>query len=170
MASRTRDILAEVTALDELQKIFIATSKEALGTKWLTSALKLAREEIKKNHPGVRLELWTDQFQPGEITAERLIEIASEYLGAIVVLTGDDFVTMRGTSSPAPRDNLVLETGLFLSRTGLQNVLPLREKDSQWPSDLLGVTFKEFSPPSGNESPGIVARDISGSIVSSSTA
>lgn len=156
---------AEASSVGDLRNIFIATSTEALDKEWLTNALTHANEKVRAKYPDVHLRLWTEEFEPGTVTAKRLIEIASEFLGAIVVLTGDDFVTERGQTTSAPRDNLILETGLFLARTGLQNVLPLREKGSKWPSDLLGVNFKVFDPPAEEESSDILSLDISRSIV-----
>lgn len=128
-----------------VQKVFVASTSEVSETPWLRSALSRAVEAVKAKYPDVEFEPWKSAFEPGDLTPTRLMELATEVLGAVVVLSADDYVEVREERSAAPRDNLLLEAGLFLGRLGLANVLLLREKDSKWPSDLAGITVKEFT-------------------------
>jgi SAM-dependent methyltransferase len=136
---------------DERQTVFIATTSEAMNADWLREAIATANRKIQAEHDGIELQPWTSAFESGDITSLRLIELAAEPLGAVVVLTADDFITSREEESLAPRDNVLLEAGLFLGRLGLRQVLLVRESGSKWPSDLLGVTAKEFSRPGGSQ-------------------
>jgi hypothetical protein len=131
----------------DLLKVFVATTTEALDSDWFGRALEIADENIKSRHPNIDLRPWNIEFRPGDITVTRLLELAPQLLGAVILLTGDDRTETRGKTSPAPRDNLILEAGVFLGQLSLGNVLLLREDRSKWPSDLLGVTPKTFSPP-----------------------
>jgi predicted nucleotide-binding protein/SAM-dependent methyltransferase len=152
MSSTTSNAQANVAANKELLKVFVATTSEALDTDWFSRALEIADEKIKDHHPHIDLRPWNIEFRPGDITVTRLLEIAPQLLGAVILLTGDDQTEERGESKPSPRDNLILEAGLFLGQLSLGNVLLLREENSKWPSDLLGVTPKKFaSPPSERE-------------------
>lgn len=147
---------------DDLQKIFIASTQEAIDTGWLTAAITEAAERVEEKHPEVDFEPWYNAFNPGDITAERLTEMAAQVLGAVIVLTGDDQVESRDETILAPRDNLLVETGLFWGQLGLQNVLLLKQKGSKWPSDFAGVTPKQFKLPDDDDSgrTAIVAKDI----------
>jgi SAM-dependent methyltransferase len=134
------------------RRVFIATSAEALDSGWCVDAIDKANKSVGKSHPDIELMPWDGVFKTGDVTALELIEQAAKVVGAVVVLSADDFTTSRGSKQSAPRDNLVLEAGIFISRLGLPNVLLLRENDSKWPSDLLGVTTKTFDrPPSGRQ-------------------
>lgn len=146
--------------------MFVATTAETMEADWFADALMAADAAVRKSRDDIELQPWSSAFKPGDLTAPRLIELAGVVMGAVVVLAANDYTASRGTSQSAPRDNLVLEAGIFLSRLGLPNVLLLREKGSKWPSDLLGVTAKEFtSPPAAQEgAAAIVANDIARSI------
>ncbi len=137
---------------EDIQKIFIATTSEAYEKDWLREVLTTVNESVRANYPYVELEPWTTSFGDGDITAERLIEISSEVIAAVVVLTADDWTESRGETYTAPRDNLIFEAGLFIGQLGLHHVLLLREVGSKWPTDLYGVTAKAFSqPPEGRK-------------------
>ncbi len=159
--------VSDTSLSDDLRKIFVATTEETIKSSWFISALTTADKAVREKHSDIELKPWTSAFKPGDVTVQRLMELATEMLGAVVVFAGNDQVSSRGQSHSAPRDNLVLEAGIFLSRLGLPNVLLLREENSKWPSDLLGVTSKGFvSPPSEQAGTAdIVSKDIADSII-----
>ena len=138
-------------SLDGPLQIFVATTREAIEEDWLRDALGVASEAVQKRYRDVELQPWTSAFISGDITAPRLVEVAATTLGAVVVLTSEDWVASRENSELAPRDNLIFESGAFMAQLGLRHVLLLRERDSKWPSDLLGVTPVEFSRPPGDQ-------------------
>jgi SAM-dependent methyltransferase len=146
--------------------IFVATTEETMKSSWFTRALTMAAKAVDMKYADIELTPWPSSFEEGDLTAPKLIDVACMALGAVVIFAGDDTVTSRGLTTRAPRDNLVLEAGMFLSRLGLRGVLLLREENSKWPSDLLGVTAKEFTPPSPERSGAIeiVSKDVAESI------
>lgn len=158
---------ADNESSDTLGRIFIATSSETMESAWFGIALETANKRLRETHDDIELTPWTIAFKAGDVTAEKLIDLATKILGAVVVFAGNDVVLSKGQSKAAPRDNLVLEAGIFISRLGLKNVLLLHEKDSKWPSDLLGVTSKQFSPPPTQQAgtTSIVANEIARRIV-----
>ena len=136
---------------DNSSTVFVASTQEAINAGWLLEALRWAEKRLAEEGKTAKFELWNDAFRSGEMTAEAIVGIARTVGAAIVVLTGDDETTSRGSSAPAPRDNLIFEAGLFLANLDFGRVLLLREEDSKVPTDLLGVTLPSFSKPEGEE-------------------
>jgi predicted nucleotide-binding protein len=162
MATKPQDGLAA----EDLRKVFVATSRETWDADWFVDALAAAHTMVQAKYPDIELLPWTTVFKTGDITVARLLELSAQVVGAVVVLAADDFARSRGKAQSAPRDNLIFEAGVFLNRLGMSNVLLLREKDSKWPTDLLGVTAKEFVRPPERQrgSTAIVASDIAKSM------
>lgn len=136
--------------------VFIASTQEAIDNGWLLKALSHAEARLADKEVPVNFLPWNEFFGPGDMTAEKLVGFASTVGAAIVVLTGDDSTQSRGEESSSPRDNLVFESGLFLSHLGFGKVLLLREENSKIPSDLLGVNLISFKKPDG-DSPSAIA-------------
>jgi SAM-dependent methyltransferase len=137
--------------------VFIASSREAIDDGWLLRALVFAEERLEKEDVTVKFLPWNVAFEAGDMTADRLINLADTVGAAIVVFTADDRTESRGDKGPAPRDNLVLEAGLFLNSLGFERVLLLREAESKIPTDLLGVNLPSFRKPAGEDAPSQVA-------------
>jgi SAM-dependent methyltransferase len=129
---------------DGSSTVFIASTKEAMDGAWLVNALELVEDRLKDK---VSLKTWTSAFDSGDMTGEKLIAYAKSIGAAVVVLTGDDETTSRGEEQSSPRDNLILEAGIFISQLGFGRVLLLRERGAKLPSDLLGVTLGVFDGP-----------------------
>lgn len=115
-------------------QVFIGSSTEGLKiARTLQAELETATDCIVKR--------WdTDTFAPGSITLDELIARANSVDFAILVATGEDTVTSRGTQSAAVRDNIILEFGLFLGALGRERVYLLSVGDAKLPSDLQGLT------------------------------
>ena len=66
---------------------------------------------------------------------------------AALVLTADDLVLKRGKAGAMPRDNVLLEAGLFIGALGRQRVflVSCRDDDLDLPTDLLGITLAQFN-------------------------
>jgi hypothetical protein len=121
-------------ALHHVQ-VFIGSSTEGLKiARTLQAELEAATDCAVKR--------WdTDTFAPGSITLDALIARANSVDFAILVATGEDTVTSRGTQTAAVRDNIILEFGLFLGALGRERVYLLSVgDDAKLPSDLLGLT------------------------------
>ena len=68
---------------------------------------------------------------------------------AIVLLTGDDEGRLKqdaqGVLKPRPRQNVILELGLFVGHLGRDRVVSLCESNIDFPSDWAGVTYISLS-------------------------
>jgi hypothetical protein len=115
-------------------QVFIGSSMEGLKiARTLQAELEAATDCAVKR--------WdTDTFAPGSITLDALIARANSVDFAILVATGEDTITSRGTQSAAVRDNIILEFGLFLGALGRERVYLLSVGDAKLPSDLQGLT------------------------------
>ncbi len=93
---------------------------------------------------------WQDWFRPGNITLPRLYEACSEVDFAVVVFSHDDYTKSRGRVFPSPRDNVVLELGLFYAALGLSRVFVVAPRatsqnaNMKIPSDIYGVTPAKY--------------------------
>lgn len=82
-------------------------------------------------------------------TLDSLVKKLDEIDFAVLVLTADDLVDSRGELKPAPRDNVLLELGLFIGGLGRERTYMVcdRSVKLKLPSDLAGVTPATFEPP-----------------------
>jgi hypothetical protein len=117
------------------KKIFIASSSEAKGKA------ELIAQKLKEH--GFAPQPWWDKsvFAPGDITFDRLLQLPKAMDGAIFLASGDEKQWYRGSKRLAPRDNVVLELGLFAMHLGISRSIVLREPGARIPSDLAGVTY-----------------------------
>ena len=86
-------------------------------------------------------------------TLETLVAQVETFDFAILVLTDDDLVSVRGTTEPCARDNVLFEFGLFVGAIGRERTFGVFDRTSKLriPSDLAGVTLASFQPhSSGN--------------------
>lgn len=85
-------------------------------------------------------------FQPSVTAIETLVESAVSFDCAVIVLTADDIITMRETTAPVARDNLIFELGLFTGMLGRAKTFMVKCRDDQiqLPSDLNGVTALDY--------------------------
>lgn len=119
-------------------KLLIASSSE--GVEY-AKALKVLLT------PNIDSDVWIEGFfEAGDFTLETLEEHSREYDGALVVATADDQVTSRNKETPAPRDNLVFEFGLFVAVFGRRRALLLVEAEAgvKVPTDVAGLTYLPF--------------------------
>ncbi len=119
--------------------IFVASSKEArTKAQIIVDAL---------NSAGFSPLPWWDEqnaFRFGDYTFDRLGQLSRTVDAAIFLATKDDRIWYRGTESGAPRDNVILELGLFASQLGIKRSLILADSEIKLPSDLLGLTYAEI--------------------------
>lgn len=135
-ADRLRQRSALVRPKNSRPRIFVGSSSEALPTaRNFATLLEAAGSSDVK--------LWAeDVFTAGQFTLEALELEARRCDFAFLLFTPDDSVRSRGEDSPAVRDNVVFEFGLFLGATGRTRTLVLMPDGPQKPmSDLKGLTF-----------------------------
>jgi hypothetical protein len=122
----------------ERRKIFIGSSSEHITeADWIASILATDHDPL----------MWYELFQAGDITLPRLIEISNEVDAAILVFSEDDKTESRGVTNPSPRDNVVLEFGLFARAVGLKNAIMCTVGNPVLPIDIAGITRIDISNP-----------------------
>ncbi|WBX98950.1 TIR domain-containing protein [Chryseobacterium gambrini] len=128
-------------------RIFIGSSAESL---------KIAKA-IKANFQFDNLEvrIWSDDlFRPGEYTLDELLKFTKSFDFAIFVWADDDNIEIvsRKIQQTQPRDNVILEAGMFYSSLGRDRVFLFAPNDNnpKIPSDLLGLSTIRYNTPSDN--------------------
>jgi len=96
--------------------------------------------------------LWVHMFPPGKANIEALVEAAANNDFGVLVLTPDDLLESKGQTVNSPRDNVLLELGLFMGRLGRQRTFAVynRDEEIKLPSDLDGVTLATYPNYRGN--------------------
>ena len=101
---------------------------------------------------------WRDISKPGDNMVDVLIDLASSIDGALLIATPDDPTVYRSMDRMSPRDNIILELGIFISqlgkhRTGIVHVVPPSQSSASLPSNLHGLTTIKYFPdkPGNNE-------------------
>lgn len=119
-------------------KVFVGSS---------TEGLEVARAiEVHLEHDA-EVTVWKDGvFGLGRGTLESLVLALDEFDFAVLVLTPDDLITSRDTTSQSPRDNVLLELGLFIGRLGHERTFIVfnRDSDLKLPTDLAGVSMADY--------------------------
>jgi predicted nucleotide-binding protein len=96
--------------MDRRPSVFIGSSTEGLA---VAEAIQQALDRTAD------VELWTQGvFDLSYSYLESLLKALDTADFAILVLTPDDVVSSRRSQTPAPRDNVLLELGLFMGRLG----------------------------------------------------
>ena len=79
-------------------------------------------------------------------TLESLVGKLAYFAFSILVLTPDDVTNSRGTEQNSPRDNVLLELGLFLGHLGRARTFVVLDPNAvKIPTDLAGVTLATYS-------------------------
>ena len=116
-------------------KFFLGSSSERLSeleriVAWVERA---GHEAWPWNKPGL--------FPPGHYTFETLNVIKDEVDASIFIFSEDDKVWYRGDSKLVPRDNVMIEYGLFAGVLEPSRVAICMQGKIRIASDLLGVTY-----------------------------
>lgn len=112
--------------------VFIGSSSEGV---------QLARALQRELLSDCEVELWSQGvFEAGGYTLDSLINEAKRCDFAVLVATPDDVLDSRGQSSAVPRDNVILEFGLFAGVLGRDRTLLLASGGVKLPTDVLGIT------------------------------
>ena len=83
-------------------------------------------------------------FTIGTATFPRLIEISRQIQAAILIFSPADQVYYRGDATGQPRDNVLIEYGLFASALGPEKCAIALIGDSKVASDLAGISVLDF--------------------------
>ena len=113
-------------------RLFVGSSVEGLSVANEIQALLDHDAEVTVWHQGV--------FGPSGGTLESLVQMATTFDFAVLVLTPDDVLTKREQSKNAPRDNVLFELGLFIGTLGRERTYFVHPReDMALPSDLAGI-------------------------------
>jgi hypothetical protein len=130
-----------VTGAIPLPKLFIGSSSESLP---LVQALSEKLKTIAEITP------WTDRriFQPLHFFVQDLLRIPHEFDFGVFLFEPDDTAEVRGMEYSVPRDNVIFELGLFMSRLGLTRAFALAPRGSvKILSDIAGLKLIEYDLP-----------------------
>ena len=121
-------------------RVFIASAGESLDVAYAIQA-NLERD--------AECTVWTQAVM--RLSRSTAHNITTQLDGSdfgIFVFNPDDVVLSRGGKYAGPRDNVVLELGMFAGRLGVEStfiVMP-RGANIKLPSDLLGLAVSEYPP------------------------
>lgn len=119
-------------------RMFVGSSAEGL---------KIARALAHQLQDQLEVSIWyKGLFGLGGGTLETLLEEASSFDFACLVLTDDDVTISRGNESQSPRDNVIFECGLFMGQLGRRRTFVVFDSDSsiKIPTDLAGITLASY--------------------------
>ncbi len=135
MAERLRQRNRFVRPTNEQPILFIGCSVESLS---IAEAIQSALQ-----YDQITVRVWTNRvFQASTFAIDSLEKQLLEVDFAAIVLSPDDTVISREVTNEAPRDNLIMELGLFIGAIGHERVFSIKPRDTQvkLPTDLLGLT------------------------------
>jgi len=139
LSARLRQRGSLVRPANATAKLFVGCSVEGL------SVARALQEQLE--HDPVHVTLWTDDlFTPGSNTAAKLVQAVDESDFGVFVLGPDDVTTSRDVTTQSPRDNVILELGMFMGLHGPERALFIRPRglDLKLPTDLLGITALDY--------------------------
>jgi len=120
--------------MERQPRIFIGSSAESLrAAKGIKANLETENFEVR---------VWDeDIFEPGRYTLDELVRFTKSFDFAIFVWEGVDKIESRDQSFFSPRDNVILEAGMFYSVLGREKVFLFAPSNNapKLPSNLLGL-------------------------------
>lgn len=125
---------------DTRPTVFIGSSREGLA---VAEAIQLNLDHACDT------TIWSQGvFGLGDGTLEALVTRKEDFDFAILVLTPDDLTLSRDEIQPSPRDNVMLELGIFLGAIGRKRTFAVYDRTAivKLPSDLAGVTHATYQP------------------------
>lgn len=90
---------------------------------------------------------WDESFSPGDYTFQRITEISKQVDAAIFVFSEDDKSWYRGDPIIQPRDNVLMEYGLFAGQLGKERAIVCRKGEPKNSTDLHGIVYVDLNKP-----------------------
>jgi hypothetical protein len=122
-------------------KVFIGSS---------TEGLPIANAVQQNLDYAADCTVWTQGvFGPSSYPVDALVNAVRSNDFGIFVFSDDDAVQIRNKNVVAVRDNVILESGLFIGRYGKDRnfiIAPRNVPDFHIPTDLLGITLTTYDP------------------------
>jgi CRP/FNR family transcriptional regulator, cyclic AMP receptor protein len=139
IAHRLRERNKHVKPPNSAPEIFVGSSVERL---------EIARQIQVGLERDAEVTLWTDGvFEASSTTIEDLLAQVARSDFAVLVIGEEDTLVSRDVETPAPRDNVIFELGLFMGELGRARSFIVKERGSKTkiPSDLLGLNLLEYN-------------------------
>jgi hypothetical protein len=117
-------------------RIFVGSASESLDVA------ESLQDILSRGANAPQVTLWSAMdLRAGNGILEELLGRLDYYDFGIFVLTGDDAAIIREKSTSIPRDNVLLELGMFMGRKGKNRAFFILPKDSNLhiPTDLAGI-------------------------------
>jgi predicted nucleotide-binding protein with TIR-like domain len=112
-----------------------------LGYSGASSAVATRLRKFLENEIQATVLDWKRDFKPGRSILQEIEEARSRCSAGIFLFTKDDKLAAGTIRKAAPRDNVVLEAGYFISDKGKASVLIILEKGAKMPADLGGDIY-----------------------------
>jgi len=125
-----------------MKKIFVASSGDALD-----KARNITH--ILEKMENVEVDCWFDfpGFRPGDYTLEALEKAGREHSAGVFIFDRDDQLVMaKDGCAYLPRDNVLMELGLFCGNLGRKSIAICLVPGVHIPSDLKGITRITYDP------------------------
>jgi hypothetical protein len=117
----------------------ILSSKEELEKAQLLQA-EFSRIEINTLR-------WDQVRRRGMLLPALINEVENKFQFAVILLTPDDRISYRDENLKAPRDNVILELGLWLGKVGPNRTFIVTpSEDFKLPTDLDGLLRDSYDP------------------------
>jgi hypothetical protein len=127
--------------LNRKPRVFIGSAGEGQRV-----AGAIRRQLVHATKSNVDATVWTASFLVGQTFTGALSEELERSDFAVMVFTGPDVVKSRKRVQRGPRDNVILELGLFAGRLGFERTYFVYDnrQDLKIPTDLLGVVGETY--------------------------
>lgn len=126
-------------------RVFVGSSVEGLDVA------RAVQSDLQYDYS---VEIWNQNtvFGLGTATIEALEEAVNIYDYGVFVFTPDDKIEGKSGTTMVPRDNVILEAGLFIGKLSRHRtfIVSPRAIEIQLPSDLHGLTIASYDPNSPN--------------------
>lgn len=156
LGNRLRERNKFIRPPNPIPVVFIGSSKESVP---IVEAIAQELSKFKK----LRLTPWTgDLFWPSHSTIEDLEAKLSQIDFAVLVFRPDDKVTSRKTTTLAPRDNVLLECGMFFGAIGRKRSYILKPSTLKVkiPSDIFGLKSLQYDFTNGKADVSVACMEI----------
>lgn len=139
-------------AYREQVRVFIISSSEALDVARAIQTAISAED--------ILVTVWTDGlFKVSSYVLDILESAIDEADFAIAIAHSDDITIYRDQEWPTPRDNVILELGMFMGRLGRKRAILMepRGDEVRLPTDLKGITTIRYTFKAGRDSAALIA-------------
>ena len=123
--------------------VVIGSSSEGLH---IAREVRFCMNDLFRGSFGIKIWDEVDIFAAGEVYIESLERALKEFDFAILIVSADDEIRIRGQGFSQARGNVIFELGLFLGALGRKRTFVFRTNESELhiPSDLAAISTFNF--------------------------